>query len=265
MTKLSSAEAAAPKASLPAPSLFTFALEWRFVVEALALLPMSNWLAETPKGDGHSVLVMPGFVFGDESTLILRGFLANRGYDAVGWEMGRNFGRTEGFNQRITARLTEVYARQKRKVSLIGWSLGGVYARFLGEHFPDLVRQVITLGSPFARDLTANYGWRFYEMMSGENIHEIPEAERDALENPLPVPSSAIYSKTDGICAWQSCVQHAGPEAENIEVVSSHTGLGHHPAVLYAIADRLAQPEGQWRPFRYDGKRRFLFPVPSAD
>jgi pimeloyl-ACP methyl ester carboxylesterase len=133
---------------------------------------------------------------------------------------------------------------------LIGWSLGGIYARELARRFPELVRQVITLASPF-RDISATNVPAFLRAMARDGARQLGSAElRSMLAAPLPVPSTAIYSRSDGIVAWQSCREVDGPQSESIEVEASHLGIGHHPVVLLTIADRLAQPEGEWRPFR---------------
>ena len=148
----------------------------------------------------------------------------------------------------MVARLEELHAQQGRRVSLIGWSLGGIYARELARRFPSLVRQVITLASPF-RDVDATNVPRFLRTAATRRPLPDQEAMRARLSTPLPVPSTAIYSRSDAIVAWQSCREDDGPLSENIEVASSHLGIGHHPIVLLTIADRLAQPEGAWRPF----------------
>src|SRR5438309_599182 len=140
-------------------------------------------------------------------------------------------------------------ARHGRKLSIIGWSLGGIYARELARRFPADVRQVITLASPF-RAPSASSVARFYRRGRRNGARPEPRAPLGA---PLPVPSSSLYSRSDGVVAWRSCLQDAGRLAENIEVRSSHCGMGHHPGVLLRIADRLSQPEGAWRPYTPPG------------
>ena len=153
----------------------------------------------------------------------------------------------------------ELYARYgHRKISLVGWSLGGLYARQLAKVAPDKVRCMISLGSPFAGSPKSTNAWRAYEMVSGSKVED--QDLLDALIEAPPVPTTSIFSRTDGICAWQSCLNADGPTSENIEVVGSHCGLGHHPAAVYAIADRLAQPEGDWKKFNRSGWRRMAFP-----
>jgi len=122
------------------------------------------------------------------------------------------------------------------------------------------VRFVITLGSPFAGAPRASNAWQLYELASGRRADDRPGRER--MKEPPPVPATAIFSRSDGIVAWQGCLEREGPGAENIEVEGSHSGLGHNPVVLYAIADRLAQPEGRWQPFDRSGLRSLVYPDP---
>jgi pimeloyl-ACP methyl ester carboxylesterase len=246
-----------------APSLPLRLLEARALVELSAFYSMTPWLGLAPAGDGHPVLVLPGLSASDLSTRPLRAFLAQRGYRAHGWKLGRNFGPRPGVEDAMQARLAELHERYGRKVSVIGWSLGGMFARELARRAPDQVRSVITLGSPFAGAPHASNAWRLYECVSGRRADQW--ADRGHAQEPPPVPATAIYSRSDGIVAWQGCLEREGPQSENIEVDGSHCGLGHNPAVLFAIADRLAQPEGEWRPFERSGLRSLVYPDPHRD
>lgn len=234
---------------------------------ALAEFGSLGWflpgLMAAPKGDGHPVLVMPGFMTTDASTGILRRYLKALGYDAHAWKLGRNLGpRAIGREgERLVARLEEIHALTGQKVSLVGWSLGGVLARLLASRRPDLVRQVITLGSPFGGDPRASNVWRTYEALTGQRIDDdhTKEQLREVSAAP-PVPSTAIYSKGDGIVAWQNCREDKRDTTDNIEVRGSHCGLGVNPAVLWAVADRLAQKEGAFKPFDNSGLWQFVYP-----
>jgi pimeloyl-ACP methyl ester carboxylesterase len=226
----------------------------------LATLPL---LRLAPDGDGHCVLVLPGLVAGDLSTRPLRTFLADHGYAVSGWGQGRNFGPREGVAEGMIERVQELFQRSGRKVSLIGWSLGGVYARQLAKICPDEVRTVITLGSPFAAPPRSTNAWRVYEFTSGKRADDAVDDFGRALAEPPPVPTTAIFSRSDGICPWRGCIERPGALTENIEVEGSHCGLGHNPAVVYAIADRLAQREGAWKPFDRKGWRSLLYPDPA--
>ena len=231
---------------IPPPHRALLLLEGRALLELAALLPAYPFLRRAPRGDGHPVLVLPGFMASDVSTRPLRAFLRDRGYHVHGWRLGRNRGPSTDVTLGMAARLHALAERHDRRVSLVGWSLGGVYARELARRFPDVVRQVITLASPF-RDVDASNVPDLLRQRRGQHPDEA--ALRAQLAAPIPVPATAIYSRTDGIVAWRSCCEQPGPRAENLEVVASHCGIGHHPIVLLTIADRLAQPEGAWTPF----------------
>jgi hypothetical protein len=246
------------------PSRFLLALELRTFPELggfLASLPLLTAMA--PRGDGHPVLVLPGLVTSDRSTMALRNFLKSRGYAAYGWELGRNYGPLPGIERGMIERVEQLYEKHGRKVSLVGWSLGGIYARQLAKMMPDKVRQVITLGSPFAGDPRATNAWKLYEYTSGHKVDDRERHMGGAISDPPLVPTTAIYSRTDGICHWQNCIERETATTENIEVEGSHCGLGHHPAAVYAIADRLAQPEGAWKKFERSGLKMFFFPNPK--
>lgn len=246
--------------AIPAPSTALMFLETRAVPELGAFWLMRPWLSALPSGDGHPVLVLPGLLADDGSTRPLRGFLNGQGYRAHGWKLGRNMGLRGSVEADMLARIEELYERYgRRKVSLVGWSLGGLYARQLAKQVPDKVRCHISLGSPFAGSPKSTNAWRAYELASGGKVEDLDLLTHGLAEAP-PVPSTSIFSRTDGICAWQACLNEDGPETENIEVVGSHLGLGHHPAAVFAIADRLAQPEGEWKKFNRRGFRALAFP-----
>ena len=230
------ATAEAPRLRPRSPRLLHSVLEApRAFAEAATLVPSLPLLVGAKRGDGHPVLVLPGYFADDASTRVLRLYLRERGYAAHGWRLGRNLGPRSDLLPRLERRLADLHREAGRKLSLVGWSLGGVYARELARAHPQRIRQVISLGSPFGRVST-------------------PE--------PPPVPSTAIYSRSDGVVAWPTCREAPGSQTENIEVRGSHVGLGFNPTVLYAIADRLALPEGAWRPFDRSGFRELLYPQP---
>jgi Palmitoyl protein thioesterase len=233
---------------------------WNELLAFGAWLPL---LSFAPRGDGHPVLVLPGLVASDVSTRPLRGFLNRHGYVAHGWELGRNHGNFHRFKQHLTDRVRLLRARHDRRVSLVGWSLGGIFAREIAKVVADDVRTVVSLGSPFAGNPKATNAWRLYELTSGLSVDDRDVHFSGSIEEPPPVPTTAIYSRTDGICAWQCCVEKDSAMSESIEVEASHCGLGHHPAAVYAVADRLAQPEGKWKPFDRSGWKSFVYPPPA--
>jgi len=244
-----------------APGLLRLALEWRVVWEYGASWLAQPLLANAPEGDGHPVLVFPGLLASDASTRPLRRFLEGRGYAAYGWEQGTNRGPRAGVLDACRERIKEIRKRHKRRLSLIGWSLGGIYAREFAKEFPRDVRSVITMGTPFTGHPKATNAWRLYELVTEHRIGA-PQIH-EPLRTPPSVPTTSIYSRTDGIVAWQCSVEKVTPLHENIEVEASHFGIGVNPLTWYAIADRLAQPEGAWKPFDRSGVRAWLYWDPN--
>lgn len=245
------------------PSLGLMLAEARGLFELNASLVLSPLLMRAPRGDGHPVLALPGFLASDLSMVPMRRYLRELGYDAHAWRMGRNLGGFARMRDALRARLAEIHQQTGRKVSLVGWSLGGVYARDLALQAPDMVRYVVTLGSPFANDIRATNATRLYEALSGERVEDYAEL-RDAIAGDLPVPASSIYSRSDGIVNWRTCLLHPSDRAENIEVLfASHIGLGVNPAALWAVADRLAQPEGEFWPFDRAGPFAIAYVPPD--
>jgi pimeloyl-ACP methyl ester carboxylesterase len=249
-----------------APNAMLMAMEARAPWEwgtAMAAWPMLRMLNIWPKPDPattHHVIVYPGLAATDLSTQPLRAFLRDMGYHVHGWYQGRNKGPGRGVLERLEEQLVAVQRDAKSNLSLIGWSLGGVYARELAKTHPELVRQVITLGTPFAQSPRATNAWRLYEMLSGETV---PDAMMQyALSVAPTVPTTSIYSKSDGVVAWQASVQSPqknNKRIENIEVFASHFGIGANPAAWYVVADRLAQRGNEWQAFSVPEKARMLF------
>ena len=237
--------------------------EPRALLEFNSSLLLSPVLLQAPRGDGHPVLTLPGFLASDLSMAPMRRYLKELGYDPHAWRMGRNFGGVYGKRKALRELLTGIYEATGRKVSIVGWSLGGVYARDLALQLPDMVRSVITLGSPFANDIRATNATKLYELLSGEGIDDIPGL-RAAIAGDLPVPATSIYSRTDGIVNWRTSLVRPSATAENIEVhLASHIGLGVNPAALWAVADRLAQEQGEFRHFDRSGPFAIAYAPPE--
>jgi pimeloyl-ACP methyl ester carboxylesterase len=247
---------------LTPPSRLLLLMEGRAVFGLAAFYAALPWLRKAPPGDGHPVMVLPGLAATDASTRPLRRYLTELGYAVQGWELGRNLGRRQVVDLQLVPRLRELRARSGRTVSLIGWSLGGILAREMAKRAPQDVRLVVTMGSPFAGGGRASNVARLLEAVSGRKIVDDVQLRRRIREAP-PVPLTSIYSRTDGVVAWRACLEQEGPTSENIEVRGSHCGLGHNPAALWAVADRLAQPEGGWSRFASAGALRLLFPEPQ--
>lgn len=253
--------------SIQAPKPWLLLLEARAPWELGALLLSSRWLHSLPRGDGHTVLVFPGLGANDFSTIPLRQTLAAMGYAPQAWERGVNRGATQGVIDACAERARKAHERDGRKVSLVGWSLGGLFAREVAKLVPDSTRCVITLGTPFAGPRKANRAWRIYEWLSGEKV-DAPEAVPRDLDRAPPVPTTSIYSRSDGIVAWRCSLNEEAPHTENIEVLASHFGLGLNPLTLLAIADRLKQDPARWRRFDRPAALRWLMrhgpPRPAA-
>jgi pimeloyl-ACP methyl ester carboxylesterase len=245
------------------PSLFLMLAEARGLFELNSSLWLSPLLLRAPKGDGHPVLALPGFLASDISMAPMRRYLKELGYDAHAWNMGRNLGGVASKRGALRELLRRTFEFTGRKVSLVGWSLGGVYARDLALQQPDMVRSVITLGSPFANDIRATNATRLYEALSGETVDDHPEI-REAIAGDLPVPATSIYSRTAGIVNWRTSLLRPSATAENIEVYfASHIGLGVNPAALWAVADRLAQPDGEFKHFDRSGPFAIAYGPPE--
>ena len=215
-----------------------------------------------PRGDGHPVLVLPGLMASDVSTRVLRVWLRRLGYPVVGWELGRNRGPTREVLDALPLLLDRLAAEHGTAVSIVGQSLGGIFARTMARRAPRQVRQVISLGSPFAGALDDSPVARLYRRNASQHSTPRPQARRSPAA-PLPVPSTAVYSRWDGVVDWRACRQQPGPRSENVAVHASHLGMGHDPAVLWVIADRLAQPRHEWQPFQRPTRFGLgaLFPV----
>lgn len=265
---LNSTSKQTPLHELAPPHLALVALEMRAFWEFGAVLPTWPALQKAPKAnaktDGNSVIVFPGLSAGDLSTVPLRKYLDSLGYATQGWNQGLNLGPRPGVLETARQQITNTFQQTGRKVSLIGWSLGGIYARELAKMMPDMVHCVITLGTPFAGSPKSTNAWRVYEFASGRKT-EIERANFDLPVAPT-VPTTSIFSRTDGVVAWQGSIQapcSINPHTENIEVFASHVGMGLNPSAWWAVADRLAQQQASWKPFvapKLMGLHKFIYP-----
>lgn len=249
------------------PHIIYSLLELRAPFEALTLSGCMPLLRKVPKGDGQPVLIIPGFMTGDNATFVMRRYLNEQGFATYAWGQGRNPGLRFDIYEKLEQQIEEIYEAEGQKVSIVGWSLGGLYARILGHKLPSKVRQVITLGSPFALNNTfatdevgvSGPVIKLYERLN-PNLKTDPLVNGEPIwETPPPVPSTAIYSEDDGIASWRYCVDNVAERAENIRIFGSHMGLTHNPFAFYAIADRLSQPMQKWQPFEAKGYMRFFY------
>lgn len=218
------------------PSPLLLVSEARAFLEFGAGLALWPLLQLAPSGDGHPVLVLPGFLAGNSSTLLLRHYLGTRGYQAQGWKMGVNLGHRRHLEAALLGQLEEISVESQRKVSIVGWSLGGAFARLLAARRPELVRSVITLGSPIGGGPAATNAEAVYQTLNGRRDSDF--RLKRIIAHSLGMPTTSIYSRSDGVVSWRASTIQAGAQAENIEVHGSHVGLGVNPAVLYAVDDR---------------------------
>lgn len=263
VTKLNYMTAVAQKANKP--SLFWAITDvGRAMAELGASLPFQRLYGKTATGDGHPVIVLPGFMASKRSTAPLRKFIRKQGYDVQDWGLGRNYGKIE-YKNALIAKIDDLYQERQERISLIGWSLGGVFARELAKERPDLIRQVITLGSPFRAVVKKNNATWLYEYVSGgQKVEDIDPTLLADIPNPAPVPTTAIYSKEDGVVPWQYCMEKEETDIhQNIQVRGSHLGLGVNPSVLHIIADRLQYAQEDWQLFEPGSLLEDLFLYPS--
>ncbi len=246
------------------PSLFWLFTEWgRAITEWGLFIPYQKFLASRNYGDQHPILVLPGFMASDTSTSPMRKFLTQAGYQAYGWDLGRNTAKVELLSP-LLDKLEELYETHGEQVSLIGWSLGGVFARQMAKARPELVRQVITLGSPFKGiNEPNNVAWIYNLVAKGKRVRDIDPVLFDDIPKPAPVPTTAIYTKEDGIVPWQLCMEEEDEIHQNIQVRGSHFGLGVNPSVMEIIADRLLYSQDNWVQFEESNVLKDLLFYPS--
>ena len=250
---------------LQSPSPFFLLFDQLVSLELGGLVALAPLLSLGKSGHGVPVLVLPPFVTSDWSTAPMRAVLRQKGYATYGWNLGSNIGPHPHIVEGMDRRLRALYKRHQTGITVIGWSLGGVYARELARIHPHAVRQVITLGSPYHfRPGDRSSVSPLYDAIAPRLDTFLPQTEPESSRPPLPVPATSIYTRTDGMVPWHACVDAVGPTSENVEVRGSHSGLGFNVAALVAISDRLAQAEGIWAPFCPPPALRCLFPTPAA-
>lgn len=264
MTATQSAEATSAR---PPSRFYTLTEPGRAMAEFASFVALRPAMRHLPKGDGHGVLVLPGFMASDRSTRPMRSLLDSLGYHTAGWELGRNVRIDNARVDAMKQRVDDLYKETGGKISIVGWSLGGVFARELAKMMPDKVRMVISLGSPISDDRDHTNAAKLFEWLNGKNPEPMEAGHFTGLDQAPPVPTTSILTKGDGVVHWRGSVQHPHPDTagqtENIEVMASHIGLGVNPTVMFAIADRLAQNEGEWQPFEPRGLTGLLFPQSS--
>ena len=216
-------------------------LEGRVGLEASALmlqLPMLRMTA--PRGQG-ALMVLPGFMADDASTWLLRRFLTSLGYSAAAWDLGLNRGPMMAYLPVLIERLEQWHEESGEKASMVGWSRGGTLSREVARERPDLLKSVVTLGSPVRGGVGSTSIGRLVTAQTGLTPAQIGNLLRERQRRPIETPITAIYSKTDGVVAWQACVDEVNPSVTHHVVEGSHVGLGFNADVYRLIARALAR------------------------
>ncbi len=238
-------------------------------LDLASLFAAAPFLSLSPRGDSHPVMVLPGFMADDDSTWLLRQFLSRLGYVVFPWGQDRNMGASAmGGYEPLVQEVLRIYRQHQKKVTLVGWSLGGVHALAVAHRAEYAIRSVITLGSPLnppradGSDMTS-IGRALQSAGQSINARPVPMPEQWrnlALKLSAELPVTSVFSRSDGVVPWQRSALEVAPRRENIRVVSSHIGLGFNASVYFALADRLAQAEGKFRAFNAGGMRSLIYP-----
>jgi dienelactone hydrolase len=250
----------------------------RVLLEISSTAMLGPLLRSLPKGDGHTIMTIPGFMGADGSTSRLRGFLNQRGYRAVPWGLGRNgiearsqdiddfLAHRTATEDAIAARVEAEFKASGRKLTLIGWSLGGLYAVALAHRFPQWIREVITLGTPYGDPR----GTALFSVMGSLYNHAV---EEEALQRwvahtysggKLKVPVLALYSESDGIVGAGIAKCEGDPRfVTNVAVFASHVGFPFNPIVFAVIANHLVAPGERWAVCRFKRLGSFVRVAPA--
>lgn len=232
------------------PSLKRLVLEPLGVTELINALPTWGLLESLPQGNGEPVMVVPGLTTNDMSTIPLRKFLEFKGFSVYGWDQGLNIKYSEKLEKKLLDRIEMIAQRHQQKVTLIGWSLGGITIRLLAKHNAEYIKQIIPMGAPFSNLAGKTYVSWWYALLAQETIKDFNQTWLKEIEAQPDVPSTAIYSKTDGMVSWEYCMEWTtGPKTQNIEVLCNHLGFGMTPSVWAILVDRILQDENDWQLF----------------
>jgi hypothetical protein len=235
-------------------------------VECSLLVNPFNWQIiknATPHGNGEPVLLLPGLAAHDVHMTLLHKFLTDKGYTTYKWDNGINTGPNEQTVKHLADRLNDIHEEHDEKVKIIGHSLGGVYARELARAYPDKVQQAITLGSPFGIgndiEMVRPLVKKLFDFLNPKSEVLNPGENPEQMLIPPPVPTTSVYSRSDGVVHWKASINPAHKKAENIEAYASHIGLIANPVSFLIIGDRLSKCCKTWKPFDKDDYPHFSF------
>ncbi len=224
------------------PDVLLAPSRWLLLTEAMAGLDLARGLLSStrklPKGHGP-VLVIPGFQASDFETLLLRRKLARLGYTVYGWGLGRNHGKTGKLVPRLIEQVRALHVRHALPVKIVGWSLGGVFARDVAREAPEAVEQIVTLGSPIVGGPKYTVFAGLYKKQGFDLDKLAASADAREASRPLPCPVTAIYARRDGIVAWHSCIERNHDCVSHVETTATHFGMAAHPQTLRLVAEAL--------------------------
>jgi esterase/lipase len=227
---------------IPAPPVFNMLLETRSLIEWGTMIGLYYMIPKKKKGKNKPVLLMPPYLGNDYSTRFVRKYLKSVGFKTYKWELGVNTINSK-YLPKLAERLDEIYDKHKEKVSLVGWSGGGIFAKIIANRYPDKVEQLITIGSPVwgVKNMQTPL-IKMLEFFRGKKLRERNAKFLKELEEIPQVPITCIYTKTDGLVPWKNCLEAETfrKDIKNVEVYGSHIGLGANASVLVAIANSLS-------------------------
>jgi pimeloyl-ACP methyl ester carboxylesterase len=220
------------------PGRFDALQELRLPLDMLRWAP--SWLTLNARraSQPRTAILLPGFSAGPRSMRVMEAYLRRCGHRVRDWGLGRNTGQAKILRAGLAQVVRQSVAQHGEAVVLVGWSLGGYIAREYAREHPQEIRKVVTLGSPVIGGprYTATATWY---RANGHDLDEIERAIADRYATPLRVPVAAIYSRRDGVVAWQACIDHWSPHVRHIEVSETHVGLGFAPRVLAIVAEEI--------------------------
>ncbi len=225
------------------PGVLSAVREMRLPFELVTFGARARHLINAPRGDGRPVMLLPGYMAGEMSMQPLAAFLRILGYRVYQWGIGQNRGDVYRAMNDVGERVEALCEEKGEKLTLVGWSLGGVISREIAREFPDSVREIITLGSPIIGGPKYTTVGSLYALQFGVDLDAFEEEVHDRNLEGLPLPATSIYSRSDGIVDWRACIDPYNDHTRHIEVESTHFGLGVNPKVWRTVAETLAGQE----------------------
>ena len=247
--------------NIPAPPMFNVVLESRAALEWGSMFGLYHILPKKKQGNNRPVLLMPPYLGSDRSTRFVRKYLKAAGFATYKWELGVNMINSK-YLPKMIERLDEIYLKHHQKVSLVGWSGGGIFAKIIANRYPDKVERLITIGSPVwgVKNMQTPLV-KMLEFLRGRTLRERNGKFLKELEEIPRVPVTCIYTKTDGLVPWKNCMEAETIDAniKNVEVYGSHMGLGANASVLVTIANTLLEDASDTKTSKFISNVEQLF------